>query len=62
MSIKKRNYLATLFGVLTSLVMAVSLIDLNTINLKNPNDIVKILVLLLPAIGGHFSELKETKI
>lgn len=59
MSGKRRDYAATVMGVLTSLVTALTLIDFNTINLKNPNDIVKLLVVCLPAIGGHVSQIKK---
>ena len=61
MSIKKRDYAATGFGSLTSLVTALALIDFNTIDLTKPNDVIKLLVLALPAIGGHFSTVKEIK-
>lgn len=60
MSIKKRDYAATGFGILTSLVTALALVDFNTIDISKPNDVIKILVLCLPAIGGHFSTLKQS--
>lgn len=61
MSIKKRDYLATGFGLLTSLIMALALIDFDTINFSKPNDIIKILVVLLPSIGGKLSIIKKNE-
>lgn len=59
MSIKKRDRVATAYGILTSLVTALALVDFNAIDLTKPNDVIKILVLALPAIGGYLSTAKE---
>lgn len=61
MTKKKKDLAATAFGVITSLVMALALIDFNTIDLTKPNDIIKLLVVCLPAIGGKVSTIKESE-
>jgi len=58
MTKKKKDLAATAFGLITSLVMALALIDFNTIDLSKPNDIIKILVVCLPALGGKISTIK----
>jgi len=59
MSRKKRSTTATMLGWMTSITMAFVLVDFDTLNWKSVNTYVKILSLLLPAIGGHLSEIKE---
>lgn len=61
MSAKKRDYAATGFGILTSLVTALTLIDFDQFSFEKPNDVVKLLVVLLPAIGGHVSTIKKSE-
>lgn len=61
MTKKRRDYAATGFGILTSLVMALALVDFDTIDFNKPNDIIKLLVLILPAIGGKMSVIKNSK-
>jgi type III secretory pathway component EscS len=58
MTKRKKDFAATILGLITSLVMALTLIDFNTIDFSNPNDIIKLLVVLLPAIGGKVSTIK----
>jgi len=53
-----RNQTATILGIATSLVMALVLIDFDTINWSSVNDWLKILVVALPALGGYGSEIK----
>ena len=60
MTKKKQNSLiATIVGLLTSVATAIVVIDFNTFNFKNPNDIMKLFVITMPAIGGYMSQLKE---
>jgi hypothetical protein len=58
MTKKRKDLAATGLGIMTSLVMALALIDFDTIDFSKPNDIIKILVILLPAIGGKVSTIK----
>lgn len=60
MTKKKQNSLiATIVGLLTSVATAIVVIDFNTFNFKNPNDLMKLFVIAMPAIGGYMSQLKE---
>lgn len=59
MTIRKRDNLATGFGVLTSLVMALTLVDFDAFNPHSVNEWVKLLVVCLPAIQGKFTTMKE---
>jgi uncharacterized protein involved in cysteine biosynthesis len=54
----KKDLAATTLGLITSLIMAVEFIDFDKIDFTNLNDIVKLLVVLLPAIGGKVSTIK----
>ena len=58
MTKKRKDLAATGLGIMTSLVMALALIDFDTIDFSKLNDIIKILVILLPAIGGKVSTIK----
>ena len=53
-----RSKLATLLGVLTTLTSALVLIDFDAFRITSVNDWIKLLVVLLPAIGGYVSEIK----
>lgn len=60
MTKKKQNSLiATIVGLLTSVATAIVVIDFNTFDFKNPNDIMKLFVIAMPAIGGYMSQIKE---
>lgn len=56
---KKNSLIATILGLLTAVATAIVVIDFNTFNFKNPNDIMKLFVIAMPAIGGYMSQLKE---
>ena len=56
---KKNSLIATIVGLLTSVATAIVVIDFNAFNFKNPNDIMKLFVIAMPAIGGYMSQLKE---
>lgn len=60
MTKKKQNSLiATIVGILTSVATAIVVIDFNTFDFKSPNDLIKLFVIAMPAIGGYMSQLKE---
>lgn len=60
MTKKKQNSLiATIVGLLTSVATAIVVIDFNTFDFKNMNDLMKLFVIAMPAIGGYMSQLKE---
>jgi hypothetical protein len=60
MTKKKQNSLiATIVGLLTSVATAIVVIDFNTFSFQNPNDLMKLFVIAMPAIGGYISQLKE---
>jgi hypothetical protein len=55
---RTRNNLATFLGWSTTIVTALALIDFDTLDYNSVNTYVKLAVTLLPAIGGHLSEVK----
>lgn len=59
---KKINFhsaLATIFGVLTSIATAIAVIDFETFDFKKVNDLMKLFVVVIPAIGGYMSQIKK---
>ena len=56
---KKNSLIATIVGLLTSVATAIVVIDFNTFSFQNPNDLMKLFVIAMPAIGGYISQLKE---
>lgn len=56
-----RDRLATGIGLITTLAQAMAFIDFNTIDITKPNDVIKIAVVLFPAIGGWMSTIKKTE-
>lgn len=60
MTKRRRDYTATGFGIATSLVTALALIDFDNINWTSANDWVKLLVVCIPAIQGHVTTMKKT--
>ena len=56
---KKNSIIATCLGLLTSVATAMAVIDFNTFDISKPNDIFKLFVIIMPAIGGYFSTLKK---
>ncbi len=57
-----RGRMATILGVLTSLVTALALVDFDSLDYTSINTWIKILILALPAIGGTVSEVKDAKV
>lgn len=53
-----KSKLATFLGLLTSVATAIAVIDFNTFNFKNVNDLMKLFVIAMPAIGGYLSKIK----
>jgi hypothetical protein len=59
---KSRDWGATLLGVSTAAVVAMATnFDFTTFNVKSFNQWIKLLAIVLPAIGGAISTLKEKK-
>lgn len=56
---KQNSVIATVIGLLTSVATAIVVIDFNTFDFKNPNDLMKLFVIAMPAVGGYMSQLKE---
>ena len=56
---KNRSGIATVLGLLTSLYSSLVLVDLDTLNYSLPSTYMKLLGLILPAIGGFVSEVKK---
>ncbi len=56
---KKNSLIATALGLLTSIATAMAVIDFNTFSFKNVNDLFKLFVIVMPAIGGYFSTIKQ---
>lgn len=54
-----KNTTATILGFVTTLVTAVEFIDFDTLNWSSINTYVKLGIVLLPAIGGYVSEVKN---
>lgn len=54
-----RNFLATFFGLITSILTALAAIDFSNFDLLQPNNWLKLIVISLPAIGGYISEIKD---
>lgn len=59
MTKKKRDYAATGIGIVTSLVMALTLINFDTFDYTSVNQWVKLLVVCLPAIQGKITTMKK---
>lgn len=56
---KMRQQTATVLGFFTSIVTALALIDFDAMDWSSINSWVKILVVVLPAVGGYLSEVSE---
>lgn len=55
------NNKATLLGILTSVILAVSVLDWDSLDFTLPSTYIKILAIVLPAIGGSISTIKPKK-
>ena len=53
------SYVATLLGLLTSIATAMVVIDFETFDFKKLNDLMKLFVITMPAIGGYVSQIKK---
>ena len=51
--------MATLLGLLTSIATAMVVIDFETFDFKKLNDLMKLFVITMPAIGGYVSQIKK---
>jgi hypothetical protein len=59
LSDKARNIFATVLGLLTSACTALAVIDFETFDIHSFKDQFRVFVILMPAIGGYISKLKE---
>jgi len=53
------SFAATILGLLTSAATAMVVIDFETFDFKKPNDLMKLFVITMPAIGGYLSQIKK---
>ena len=53
------SYVATLLGLLTSTATAMVVIDFEAFDFKKPNDLMKLFVITMPAIGGYVLQIKK---
>lgn len=51
--------IATVLGLLTSVATALVVIDFDTFDFKKTNDLFKLFVVVMPAIGGYVSKIKS---
>lgn len=61
MKLKGRSVAATIGGLITSVCTAAALIDFDTFDWSKTSDKLKLIVIVMPAIGGWLSEFKPTK-
>ena len=52
---------ATVLGILTSIATALTFIDIDALNWHLPSTYLKLIVIILPAIGGGASEISSKK-
>lgn len=55
---KSKSRVATGLGIAITIITALEVIDFNVFSLTNPNDIKKLLIVLLPAIHGILTTTK----
>lgn len=53
--------LATIFGIATSICTALAVVDLDALDFSLPSTYFKLIILLLPAIGGYMSTITKPK-
>ena len=61
MKLKGRSVAATIGGLITSVCTAAALIDFEKFDWSKASDRLKLLVVIMPAIGGWLSEFKPVK-
>lgn len=52
---------ATMLGLLTTIVTAMAVIDIDALDWQKLSTYFKLLVVIMPAVGGYLSEIKQTK-
>lgn len=57
---KNRSLISTWAGILTSVVQALAVLDLDTMDYSLPSTWIKIVLILLPAAGGYVSTIKQS--
>lgn len=58
---KTRSLVATWSGLATTILLAVEWIDFDSLDYGSVNTYVKLGLLMLPAVGGYMTEVKEKK-
>jgi hypothetical protein len=53
------SVLATILGLLTSIATAMAVIDFDTFDFNKKGDLMKLFVVVMPAIGGYVSQIKS---
>lgn len=56
-----RDWAASLGGLIVSVSLAAAVIDFNTFDWSSVNDIIRLVLVVAPALGGWLSTFKETK-
>lgn len=59
---RTRNRLATILGFATSIITAFELVDFDALDYSSINTYIKLLVVLLPAIGGSVSSVNQKEV
>ncbi len=54
----KKSTLSTVLGLLATCATAMAVLNFDTFSFKNINDLVKLFIVLLPAINGYITEIK----
>lgn len=57
-----KSKIASICGFLVSFLLVIKIIDWNKFDWSNPNDVIELLLLLAPWVGGIFSEVKDIKL
>jgi len=55
---KRKSKIATILGLLSAVFTAVAIIDFKEFSFNNPSDLMKLFVVVIPAIGGWVSTIK----
>lgn len=55
------SIIATVLGLLTSIATAMAVIDFDTFDFNKKGDLIKLFVVVMPAIGGYVSQIKNNQ-
>lgn len=56
---EQKSSLATALGLISSIVTALAVIDFDNWNCRKPSDIMKVVIIVLPILCGHFTTIKD---